>query len=69
MMGFVNTDRPMMKTTLLQHIQLLRDQLVHTGIQEGLSHEKTILLSQKLDEYIFLYQSFDKQNVHNLLPQ
>lgn len=67
MMGFVNTDRPILKTTLLQHIQSLRDQLVHTGIQEGLSHEKTIHLSQKLDEYIFLYQSFEKQNINNLL--
>jgi hypothetical protein len=69
MMGFPNTDRPIMKTTLLQHIQSLRNQLVHTGIHEGLSHEKTIHLSQKLDKYIFLYQSFEKQNIDNLLQQ
>jgi Spo0E like sporulation regulatory protein len=69
MMGFPNTDRPIMKTTLLQHIQSLRDQLVHTGMHEGLSHEKTIHLSQKLDKYIFLYQSFEKQNIDNLLQQ
>lgn len=68
-MGFANTDRPMMKTILLQHIQSLRDQLIHVGIHEGLSHEKTIHLSQKLDKYIFLYQSFEKQNIDNLLQQ
>ncbi|WP_191090608.1 aspartyl-phosphate phosphatase Spo0E family protein [Niallia endozanthoxylica] len=53
---------PLFKQKLLQHIQLLREQLVLTGIKEGLDHEKTIHLSQKLDEYIYLYQSYDKQS-------
>ncbi len=61
-MDIAVTNHPLLKTKLLQHIQLLREQLIITGIQEGLNNEKTIQLSQKLDEYIYLYQSFDKEN-------
>lgn len=55
-------DRPLMETILLQKIKSLREQLVQTGMLNGLNHEKTINISQKLDEYIFLYQSFEKNN-------
>jgi hypothetical protein len=55
-------DRPFVETILLQKIKLLREQLVQTGMHNGLDHEKTIHISQKLDEYIFLYQSFEKNN-------
>ncbi|WP_338452172.1 aspartyl-phosphate phosphatase Spo0E family protein [Niallia oryzisoli] len=64
-MDIAATNHPLLKTKLLQHIQSLREQLVLTGIKEGLNHEKTLHLSQKLDEYIYLYQSFDKQSCNN----
>jgi uncharacterized protein YutE (UPF0331/DUF86 family) len=67
-MAFAMNDRPLVKSTLLKNIQTLRDQLVHSGVYEGLDNEKTIHLSQKLDKYIYLYQSFDKLETENLLP-
>jgi Spo0E like sporulation regulatory protein len=59
-MTFALNHRPLMVSTLMQHIHSLREQLIDTGVCEGLNHEKTIQLSQKLDEYIFLYQSHMK---------
>ena len=53
-------DRLMKKATLLNHINSLREQMIHTGLRDGLNNEKTISLSQQLDEYIYLYQSFEK---------
>ena len=61
-MAFALNNRPLMKSTLMQHIHSLREQLIDAGVYEGLNHEKTIQLSQKLDEYIFLYQSYAKQD-------
>ncbi|WP_394232409.1 Spo0E family sporulation regulatory protein-aspartic acid phosphatase [Niallia oryzisoli] len=61
-MDILVTNHPLFKTKLLQHIQSLREQLVLTGLKEGLNNEKTIHLSQELDEYIYLYQSFEKQS-------
>ena len=60
-MAFALNTRPLMKSTIMQHIHSLREQLIHTGVCEGLNHEKTIQLSQKLDEYIFLYQSISNK--------
>lgn len=65
-MVFALNNRPLMKSTLMQHIHSLREQLINTGVYEGLDHEKTIQLSQKLDEYIFLYQSYMKQDTDYL---
>ncbi len=67
-MAFALNNRPLMKSTIMQHIHSLREQLIHTGVCEGLNHEKTIQLSQKLDEYIFLYQSSIKQDT-DCLPR
>jgi hypothetical protein len=54
-------DKLLIMTALLNYIQLLRERLVEEGLKEGLSSEKTILLSQELDEYIYLYQVFKQQ--------
>ncbi len=59
-------DKLLIMTALLNYIQLLRERLVEEGLKEGLSSEKTILLSQELDEYIYLYQVF-KQQRHGLV--
>jgi hypothetical protein len=61
-MAFALNNRPLMESTLMQHIHTIREQLIDTGVCEGLDHEKTIQLSQKLDKYILLYQSYMKQN-------
>ncbi len=55
------TDRPL-KIILLHHIHSLREQLIGAGMKEGLNHEKTLHLSQKLDEFIYLYQSYENQS-------
>ncbi|WP_428908543.1 Spo0E family sporulation regulatory protein-aspartic acid phosphatase [Niallia sp. Krafla_26] len=52
------TDRPL-KIILLYHIQSLREQLIAAGMNEGLDHEKTLHLSRRLDEFIYLYQSYE----------
>ena len=59
-MNFALTNRPL-KIILLYHIKSLREQMISTGLHEGLDHEKTIQLSQKLDEFIYLYQSYENQ--------
>lgn len=59
-------DKLLIMTALLNYIHLLRERLVEEGLKEGLSSEKTILLSQELDEYIYLYQVF-KQQRHELV--
>ncbi|WP_338469286.1 aspartyl-phosphate phosphatase Spo0E family protein [Niallia sp. XMNu-256] len=60
-MKFPLTDRPL-KIILMHHIQSLREQLINTGMNEGINHEKTLQLSQQLDEFIYLYQSYEKQS-------
>lgn len=46
-------------TSLKVYIECLRKELIRVGIQEGLSNEKTIKLSQKLDLFIAKYQSMN----------
>lgn len=53
-------DRQLIGTALLNYIKLLKEQLIHIGISEGLSSEKTLSVSEELDKYIYLYQSFQK---------
>ncbi len=38
-------------------IELLRDDLVHYGLTNGLNNHRTVELSKKLDEYLAEYQS------------
>lgn len=38
-------------------IESLRKELINSGMQEGLTHEKTLELSQKLDTFIARYQA------------
>ncbi|WP_053362396.1 aspartyl-phosphate phosphatase Spo0E family protein [Bacillus sp. FJAT-27251] len=44
------------KSNLVQSIQLLRQEMIETGLKEGLTSKKTIELSQKLDSFIARYQ-------------
>ena len=44
------------KCNLIQIIQLLRQEMIETGLKEGLTSKKTIELSQKLDRHITRYQ-------------
>lgn len=41
---------------LLRTINSLKQEMIQAGIQEGLTSNKTVELSQKLDKYIALYQ-------------
>lgn len=43
------------RNELENQIELLRNEMVLVGLQEGLSSEHTILISQKLDRYIALF--------------
>lgn len=38
-------------------IELLRKEMMMLGLKEGISSEKTIFISQKLDHYITMYQT------------
>nr|WP_295970708.1 aspartyl-phosphate phosphatase Spo0E family protein [uncultured Bacillus sp.] len=55
-------DKMLIKTALFNYIQILRSRLIDEGMNEGLSSEKTLLISQELDEYIYLYQVFKQEN-------
>ena len=46
------------KSNLIQIIQLLRQEMIETGLKEGLTSKRTIELSQKLDGYITRYQVY-----------
>lgn len=37
-------------------IEFLRQEMIKTGIEEGFTSERTIQLSQRLDQYIIEYQ-------------
>lgn len=41
---------------LVSKIELLRKEMIKSGIEEGLSSKKTIELSQLLDRYVLTYQ-------------
>ena len=51
-------DRLLIGTALLHYIKVLKEQLIHIGISEGLSSEKTLSVSEELDKYIYLYQRY-----------
>jgi len=57
-----NNKHSLLETDLLHNIKSLKEELIQTGMSQGLDHEKTIHISQKLDQYIFQYQSFYKNN-------
>lgn len=41
----------------LEHkIESIRNEMIQTGMKEGLSSKKTVELSQLLDYYVFQYQ-------------
>lgn len=45
------------KSDLIEVINILRKEMIHIGTHEGLTSEKTIKISQKLDIYIAKYQA------------
>ncbi len=45
------------KNDLLNIIANVREEMIRTGMKEGLTSTKTITLSQRLDEYIAKYQA------------
>lgn len=49
---FVNEEN----INLLEVINILQKELIRVGLQEGLTNQKTIALSQRLDAYIAKYQ-------------
>ncbi|MBB6446232.1 aspartyl-phosphate phosphatase Spo0E family protein [Bacillus benzoevorans] len=57
----------LLKQTLLIQIKLLGETMMDFGMKEGLTHEKTINLSQELDQYIYLYQKLKKRSLEYAL--
>ena len=51
-----------MEYHLLKTIKFLRKEMIRLGIQEGLTSEKTLSISRKLDIYITKYQSMNNRN-------
>ncbi|HWJ78589.1 MAG TPA: aspartyl-phosphate phosphatase Spo0E family protein [Niallia sp.] len=47
---------------LLNQINILRKELITIASKEGFNSDKTILISQKLDDYIYQYQYYKKVN-------
>jgi len=50
------------KSEFDERIESLRKEMINSGIKEGITNEKTILLSQKLDTYITRYQASKNQS-------
>lgn len=50
-------DKNMEKSFLKYSIESLRNEMIRIGIQEGLTSENTIKVSQKLDIFIAKYQA------------
>lgn len=48
---------------VLKTIKFLRKEMIHSGIQEGLTSEKTLSISRKLDIYITKYQMIKKSSL------
>lgn len=44
------------KSDLTKIISSLRQEMIQTGLKEGLTSKNTVEISQKLDKYIALYQ-------------
>ncbi len=42
---------------LLKTINILRQEMIRVGIKEGLTSERTVNISRKLDIYIMKYQN------------
>ena len=42
---------------LVKMIESLREEMIRVGLKEGLSSDKTVEISQKLDQYIANYQA------------
>lgn len=51
-MSFLYTE----ENHLAYKIESIRNEMIQTGIREGLSSKKTVELSQLLDYYVFQYQ-------------
>jgi hypothetical protein len=49
---------------LIKSIKTLQEELIITGIKEGLGSKNTIVISQKLDLYIAKYQTNQKKNIN-----
>ncbi|WP_394237249.1 Spo0E family sporulation regulatory protein-aspartic acid phosphatase [Niallia oryzisoli] len=45
------------KNDLMNIITTIREEMIRTGMREGLTSTNTITLSQRLDEYIARYQA------------
>ena len=45
------------KTTSIKEIQILRSQMIKVGMKNGLTHPKTIQISQALDKMLNEYSS------------
>lgn len=59
------SDRMIFKPGLYElktQIELLREEMISTALAEGLNSEQTIMLSQKLDDYITTYISMEYQD-------
>ncbi|CRK84665.1 Spo0E like sporulation regulatory protein [Neobacillus massiliamazoniensis] len=48
-------------SNLLMIIKVLRNEMILTGMKEGLKSEKTLAISQKLDIFISRYQSIQSK--------
>jgi hypothetical protein len=49
------------RSNLENKIESLRNEMILIGIQEGLTSEKTIMISQKLDIYIAKFQKINNR--------
>ncbi|OLS38527.1 aspartyl-phosphate phosphatase Spo0E family protein [Bacillus sp. MRMR6] len=47
---------------LRDKIEILREEMIHSGLSKGLNNEQTIKISQKLDSYIALYTAIENNN-------
>lgn len=47
---------------LLKKIECLKNQMISSGLKEGLESQRTLMLSRQLDQYIFLYQNLKTFN-------
>lgn len=48
-------------------IELIRGELIYTGMQEGFGSQNTIRISQRLDSYLTIYQRLFSKNGRTFL--
>ncbi|WP_391557047.1 Spo0E family sporulation regulatory protein-aspartic acid phosphatase [Robertmurraya sp.] len=48
-------------------IELIRGELIYTGMQEGFGSQNTIRISQRLDSYLTIYQRLFSKNRRTFL--